>query len=90
MILESEPAALWGGVCDECDLRIIIDGDGKPVPGPAEWEEFPRCPVCGSTVSFDGFEETQWNRETRLMKMAAEREREKAENEFEAERRNQT
>lgn len=75
MILESGSAALWHAACDDCDLRITIDGDGKEVPGPAEWEEFPRCPVCGNLVSFDSSDETQWNRETRLMRHAVERER---------------
>lgn len=72
MILECNPAAMWWGHCDNCDLRIVIDGDGKQVPGPAEWESFPECPVCGSSVSFDSSDETLWQRESRLMRLARE------------------
>lgn len=70
--------ARWGAACDDCDFIISVDGDGKDVPDPAEWESFPACPVCGSTVSFDEQGETQWNRETRLMHGVAKRAAEKA------------
>lgn len=62
---------MWWGNCDDCDFRIVIDGDGQDVPGPADWDQFPMCLVCGSSVSFDSSGETMWQRENRLMDFAA-------------------
>lgn len=67
---KTAPVPMWGAPCDNCDFIIVVDGDGKPVPDPVEWDQFPSCPVCGGTLHFDSQPETMWNRENRLMEGA--------------------
>lgn len=63
----------WWAGCIDCGVTTIIDkGDSEGVPDPAEWDGFPSCIVCGGSLSFDEASESQWDRESRLMRAARE------------------
>lgn len=54
--------------CDECECITIVErDDDRGVPDETEWEEFPRCMVCGgSMLHWDADEITTRDREFSL------------------------
>lgn len=66
----SRPSARWFGSCDDCGAVTIVDGDGKSLPVPDDWDKFPSCLVCGETLHMDEELTSQWERESWLMRSA--------------------
>lgn len=69
----SRQSARWAAACMGCEAITIIDGDGRSLPDPSEWDSFSSCLVCGDTLSLDEFGDSQWERESWLMRSAAAR-----------------
>lgn len=67
-------------VCDDCECATLVErDDARGVPDTGEWEEFPRCMVCGGSLKFYNADEitvsnTYWRTGKRFGATAALRE----------------